>query len=180
MHLWGAVFQPLFACHCASLYPSACAYKALQNSFEIVFIPFERRGASNAGSKQTVCLIRLFLFLVMWQVMAWTTAWPRRAQGMTMTRIKRRSATRREGSSLRWPPTLWEHGSFSTLQWVEWNTICCSQFSFHVCTLNFTHRLFLALIHTFSIFLVLLLSYLIYLHSKEHVHAHTHAHTHWR
>lgn len=40
-----------------SIYPSVCAYKALQNSFEIVFIPFERRGAANAGSKQTVCLI---------------------------------------------------------------------------------------------------------------------------
>lgn len=56
------IYEVLFFSHSllaivASLYPSICAYKALQNSFEIVFIPFERRGAANAGSKQTVCLI---------------------------------------------------------------------------------------------------------------------------
>lgn len=56
------IYEVLFSSHSllaivVSLYPSVCAYKALQNSFEIVFIPFERRGAANAGSKQTVCLI---------------------------------------------------------------------------------------------------------------------------
>lgn len=56
------IYEVLFSSHSLlaivmSLYPSFCAYKALQNSFEIVFIPFEHRGAANAGSKQTVCLI---------------------------------------------------------------------------------------------------------------------------
>lgn len=40
-----------------SLYPSVCAYKAFQSSFEIIFIPFDCRGTTNAGGKQTVCLI---------------------------------------------------------------------------------------------------------------------------
>lgn len=56
------IYEVLFSSHSllaivVSLYSSVCAYKALQNSFEIVFIPFERGGAANAGSKQTVCLI---------------------------------------------------------------------------------------------------------------------------
>lgn len=56
------IYEVLFSSHSllaivVSLYPSFCAYKALQNSLEIVFIPFEHRGAANAGSKQTVCLI---------------------------------------------------------------------------------------------------------------------------
>lgn len=56
------IYEVLFSSHSllaivVSLYPSFCAYKALQNSLKIVFIPFEHRGAANAGSKQTVCLI---------------------------------------------------------------------------------------------------------------------------
>ena len=96
--------------------PPSVHTKPSRIPFEIVFIPFERRGAANAGSKQTVCLISAvsscFLSCDRWrpgQQRGFTEH-----GGMTMTRIKRRNATRREGSSLRWPPTLWEHGSFST------------------------------------------------------------------
>lgn len=78
------IYEVLFSSHSllaivVSLYPSVCAYKALQNSFEIVFIPFERRGAANAGSKQTVCLISAvsscFLSCDRW--------WPGQQRGFT-------------------------------------------------------------------------------------------------
>lgn len=56
------IYEVLFSRHSplaivATLRPSAFAYKALQNSHEIAFIPFDCRSAANAGSKQTVSLI---------------------------------------------------------------------------------------------------------------------------
>lgn len=57
MHLWGAVFQPFSACHCCVCTPLRLCTQSPPEFPQIVFIPFDCRGAANAGSKQTVCLI---------------------------------------------------------------------------------------------------------------------------
>ena len=56
------IYEVLFSSHSllaivVSLYPFVHAYKALQNSSKILFIPFEHRSTANAGSKQSVRLI---------------------------------------------------------------------------------------------------------------------------